>query len=181
MGQLTGAKSLIDGRKIRVTDNVWFVGTANRDESTFEISDKVYDRAQVVSLNRKGVSEGKYIPTSEKFISVSDLDSLFDEAFRSNKAKKKVEDALNALDNVLMEKFDMSFGNRIVTQTIDFVAVFVAAGGSIEDALDYQISTKIIRKVISSDDEDALYALEDATKDYKETQRLIDKRLKELS
>jgi hypothetical protein len=36
LGQLTGAKSLIDGRKIRVTNNIWFVGTANRDESTFE-------------------------------------------------------------------------------------------------------------------------------------------------
>jgi hypothetical protein len=44
---------LIDGRKIRVTDIIWFIGTANQDESTFEISDKVYDRAQVVSLNRK--------------------------------------------------------------------------------------------------------------------------------
>lgn len=52
LGRLTGAKDLIDGRKIRVTDNIWFIGTANQDESTFEISDKVYDRAQVVSLNR---------------------------------------------------------------------------------------------------------------------------------
>lgn len=67
LGQLTGAKSLIDGRKIRVTDNIWFVGTANRDESTFEISDKVYDRAQVVSLNRKGVPVGTYTPCSPKF------------------------------------------------------------------------------------------------------------------
>ena len=48
LGRLTGAKDLIDGRKIRVTDNIWFIGTANQDESTFEISDKVYDRAQVV-------------------------------------------------------------------------------------------------------------------------------------
>lgn len=53
LGELTGAKDLIDGRKIKVTDNIWFVGTANQDESTFEISDKVYDRAQVVSLNKK--------------------------------------------------------------------------------------------------------------------------------
>ena len=73
LGQLTGAKSLVDGRKIKVTDNIWFVGTANRDESTFEISDKVYDRAQVVSLNRKGVPEKQYTPTSVKYISVSDL------------------------------------------------------------------------------------------------------------
>ena len=76
---------------------------------------------------------------------------------------------------------NMSFGNRIVTQTINFVAVFVAAGGKLEDALDYQISTKILRKVITSDDEEALLELESATTDYQETQRLIKKRLKELS
>lgn len=181
LGQLTGAKSLIDGRKIKVTDNIWFIGTANRDESTFEISDKVYDRAQVVSLNRKGVSEGKYPPTSARFISVQDLEDLFEDAIRKNKTAQEVEDRLNDLDNVLMEKFDVSFGNRIVTQTINFAAVFVAAGGSLDDALDYQISTKILRKVITSDDEEALLDLEIQTEKYKETQRLIRKRIKELS
>ena len=179
LGQLTGAKSLIEGRKIKVTDNIWFVGTANRDESTFEISDKVYDRAQVVSLNRKGVSE-TYISTSKKYISVSKLEELFEDAVRSDKHRIEVESRLNELDKVLMEQFDMSFGNRIVTQTINFVAVFVAAGGKLVDALDYQISTKILRKVITSDDEEALLELESTTTEYKETQRLIKKRLKEL-
>lgn len=181
LGQLTGAKSLIEGRKIKVTDNIWFVGTANRDESTFEISDKVYDRAQVVSLNRKGVSEDNYTSTSAKYISVSKLKELFEVAVRANKHKKDVEDRLNELDAVLMEHFDISFGNRIVTQTINFVAVFVAAGGKLVDALDYQISTKILRKVITSDDDEALFELESATTDYPETHRLIKKRLKELS
>ena len=181
LGQLTGAKSLIDGRKIRVTDNIWFVGTANRDESTFEISDKVYDRAQVVSLNRKGVSEGSYTSTSEKYISVTKLEELFEAAIRGNKLKAAVEEKLDALDQVLMEKFDLSFGNRIVSQTINFVAVYVAAGGRLEDALDYQISTKILRKVITSDEEEALLELQEAVSEYPETTRLLNKRLKELS
>lgn len=180
LGQLTGAKSLIDGRKIKVTDNIWFVGTANRDESTFEISDKVYDRAQVVSLNRKGIPE-KYISTSAKYISVSKLEELFKDAVSTNEYRDEVESRLNALDEVLMEQFDISFGNRIVTQTMNFVAVFVAAGGELVDALDYQISTKILRKVITSDAEEALLELESVTTDYKETQLLIKKRLKELS
>lgn len=180
LGQLTGAKSLIDGRKIRVTDNIWFVGTANRDESTFEISDKVYDRAQVVSLNRKGVSEGSYTPVSAKFISVEKLESLFNDAITNNKHRKAIIERLDALDAVLMEKFDLSFGNRIVTQTINFVGVFTAAGGTLEEALDYQISTKILRKVINSDDEEALLELLDAVSDYPETTRLLEKRLKGL-
>ena len=180
LGRLTGAKDLIDGRKIRVTDNIWFIGTANQDESTFEISDKVYDRAQVVSLNRKGVSEGQYANTEKKYISVTDLIKLFEGAINAYKKKAEVEARLEKLDAVLMDKFDISFGNRIVSQTVDFAAVFTAAGGSLEDALDYQISTKVLRKVISSDDGEAFLELLDATKDYKETQRLINKRIKDL-
>ena len=91
-----------------------------------------------------------------------------------------MEERLDALDTVLMEKFDLSFGNRIVTQTINFVGVFTAAGGKLTDALDYQISTKILRKVITSDDEEALLELLDAVSDYPETKRLLEKRLKEL-
>lgn len=180
LNQLTGAKDLIDGRKIKVTDNIWFIGTANRDESTFEISDKVYDRAQVVSLNRKGISEGNYTPVSAKFISVEKLLALFQEAINNNRYTKEVEERLEALDSVLMEKFDLSFGNRIVTQTINFVGVFTAARGLLNDALDYQISTKILRKVITSDDEEALLELLEAVKDYPETTRLLEKRLREL-
>lgn len=180
LGQLTGAKDLIDGRKIKVTDNIWFIGTANRDESTFEISDKVYDRAQVVSLNRKGVSEGNYTPVIAKYISVEKLQALFQEAINNNRYKKEVEERLEALDSVLMDKFDLSFGNRIVTQTINFAGVYTAAQGKINDALDYQISTKILRKVITSDDEEALLELLEAVKDYPETTRLLEKRLREL-
>lgn len=180
LGKLTGAKDLIDGRKIKVTDNIWFIGTANRDESTFEISDKVYDRAQVVSLNKKGKSEGKYIHTERKFISVTDLQALFEAAIGGFSKRAEVEERLEKLDDVLMDKFDISFGNRIVTQSVDFAAVFSCAGGSLTDALDYQISTKILRKVITSDDIDAFIALRDATSEYPETQRLIKKRIKDL-
>lgn len=180
LGKLTGAKDLIDGRKIKVTDNIWFIGTANKDESTFEITDKVYDRAQVVSLNRKGVSEGKYQATEKKFISVSSLQDLFVSAINSFTQKNEVETRLEELDDILIEKFDVSFGNRIVNQTTDFAAVFTAAGGKLTDALDYQISTKLLRKVISSDDGEAFLELLDITKEYPETQRLINKRIKDL-
>ncbi len=177
---LTGAKDLIDGRKIKVTDNIWFIGTANQDESTFEISDKVFDRAQVVSLSRKGISEGNYKATEKKYVSVNALQDMFASAIAGFKSKVEVEARLEELDDILMEKFDMSFGNRIVSQTIDFAAVFTAAGGKLTDALDYQISTKILRKVISSDEAEAFLELSDATKDYPETQRLISKRIKDL-
>ncbi|MGN1278476.1 MAG: AAA family ATPase, partial [Candidatus Onthovivens sp.] len=40
-------KELKNGKLI-LNDNVWFIGTANNDDSTFAISDKVYDRSMVL-------------------------------------------------------------------------------------------------------------------------------------
>ena len=178
---LVGAKDLIDGRKVKVTKNIWFIGTANRDESTFEISDKVYDRAQTVSLDKKGEPEGRYESVSEKYVLVDKLIELFENAKNNVKIKNSVKDKLDKLDSLLMEKFDVSFGNRTEKQICEFVAVFCDAGGKEVDALDYQISTKILRKIITSDDQEALIDLQAATKEYEKTQRLIAKRLKDLN
>jgi hypothetical protein len=177
---LTGAKDIIDGRKIKVTKNVWFIGTANRDESTFEISDKVYDRAQVISLNEKG-KEGKYKSVKEAFIDASALLECFNQAIDKFDKKSEVQQKLAEIDNLLMEKFDVSFGNRIETQTVDFAAVFCAAGGKWEDALDYQISTKILRKIVSSDDKEALTEFLSLAKGYVQTEKMLAKQIKELS
>jgi len=179
---LTGAKDLIDGKKVRVYENVWFIGTANRDESTFEITDKVYDRAQVISLDKKGVSEGKYNDVSQKMIDSDILLNLFDKAINGFKEKPEVEKRLNELDKLLIDKFNTSFGNRIVQQTIKFTAVFTTAGGELDNALDYQISTKILRKVITSDDMTALENLSEIARknNYKKTESLIAKRKKDL-
>jgi hypothetical protein len=165
-----------------VAKNIWFIGTANRDDSTFDITDKVYDRAQVVSLNKKGVpdKEGYKSGMCQKYISAAKLEELFEKAKNEADIKSDVKDRLEKLDKLLMDKFDVSFGNRIVGQAIDFTAVFIETGGNLENALDYQISTKIIRKVIATDDGEALLELQENTKDYPETQRLIEKRIKEL-
>lgn len=179
LNELIGAKELEDGRKIKVTKNIWFVGTSNKDESTFEIPDKVYDRAQVISLNEKGKPE-TYKDPAQKYISVTDMLKRFEDAIKNNAVKKEVEKKLNELDDCLKKKFYTSFGNRIVKQTMDFVAVFMATGGTIEDALDYQISNKIVRKVITSDDTEALYELIDIVDDYPKTRQLIEKRINEL-
>ena len=45
-------KLLIEGR-LKIKSNVYFLGTANNDESTFSISDKVYDRSMVLNLDNK--------------------------------------------------------------------------------------------------------------------------------
>ena len=46
----------LDKGKLRIPQNIWYIGTANNDDSTFTISDKVYDRAQPINLDAKGVA-----------------------------------------------------------------------------------------------------------------------------
>lgn len=43
----------MEGGKIHVSTATWFVGTANNDDSTFTITDKVYDRAMPIELNER--------------------------------------------------------------------------------------------------------------------------------
>lgn len=156
---VTGPQLLEDGKTITIPENVWFIGTANKDESTFEITDKVYDRAQVMNFkNRaKGTKLDKDI--EKKFIPYGTLKTLF------NKAKKEFDfdcasnPAINDIDNYLKAHFKVSFGNRILDQINKFVPVYVAASFVskpkneaeenvyIYEALDYQITNKVLRKL----------------------------------
>src|SRR6266581_4922903 len=41
---------LVDGSQLRIPSNVWFVGTANHDETTKDFADKTYDRSNVMEF-----------------------------------------------------------------------------------------------------------------------------------
>ena len=44
---------LTDG-KLKIPPNIWYIGTINNDDSTFMVTDKVYDRAMPIDINDKG-------------------------------------------------------------------------------------------------------------------------------
>lgn len=155
-----GPQNLINGNTIRIPKNVWFIGTANRDESTFEITDKVYDRAQVLNFNSraKGKRLSEDIPAI--FITYSDLQAMFVKAKNSKNYSFDAESctALQEIENVLKSYFRISYGNRIQDQMNIFVPVYVAAGSyekskpevlqKLEnEAIDYQLTTKVLRKL----------------------------------
>ena len=47
----------------------------------------------------------------------------------------------------MKDSFNVSFGNRIMVQIESFVPIYVALGGSKEEALDFMFARKILRKV----------------------------------
>ena len=53
---------------------------------------------------------------------------------------------IEELDNYVIRKFRVAFGNRIMKQLKIFVPVYVACGGTIEGGIDHMLATKVFRK-----------------------------------
>lgn len=132
---------------LRIPANTWFIGTANKDDSTYTITDKVYDRAITISFddrNEEFQAEG-----GEKItLSYDCLADLFAKAVavKENNLSAGEKKTFKKLTDFAYEKFDVTFGNRILRQIEILVPVYVACGGSKEDALDFLFSRKIVAK-----------------------------------
>ncbi|MDY0210914.1 MAG: hypothetical protein RBQ91_05875 [Acholeplasma sp.] len=135
----------LEGGKLLIPQNVWFIGTANRDDSTFAITDKVYDRVASIEMNDKAQLFNAD-PTKPVKVSQEYLSKLFKEAQKSHQISAKTLENLQKLDDFIIDKFAIAFGNRINKQLHQFIPVYVAAGGDEIEALDYMVSRKIIRK-----------------------------------
>lgn len=136
---------LVNGR-IRFPSNVWFVGTANQDDSTFTITDKVYDRAIPIQLNAKGKA-AEIEGNSQRAVSLTKLEQLFAEAKQANPLSDDLKKKFDKLDDFIILNFKLAFGNRILKQINDFVPVYVACGGTELDAVDFILTYKILRKL----------------------------------
>ena len=140
-------KLLQTNGKLRLPSNMWFVGTANNDDSTFSISDKVYDRAMVLNLDKKAIPfEAK---GSRKKISSTRLQQLMSEAEKEYAISDRNRRRLKKLDEYMIDTFHITFGNRIMKQITTYVPVLVACGGTETEALDDILSRKVFRKLES--------------------------------
>ncbi len=147
--QLPNAPALlVEGRRIRVPHNVWFVGTANHDETTNEFADKTYDRAHVMTLPRHEAGF-KVEPKPKASFSYGSLIERFDAAVTQNAdevSELLAELTTGPLTSILQDRFDLGWGNRLERQAMRFVPVYMAAGGRKEDALDHLLASRVFRR-----------------------------------
>lgn len=135
----------LDSGKIHVADSTWFIGTANNDDSTFTITDKVYDRAMPIELNeRADAFECEKYPKCD--ITAEHLEDMFEKAKTDYPISDDLMEKMDKLDNYLITRFKLSFGNRIMKQLYDFIPVYVACGGSEIGGMDYIIARKVLKK-----------------------------------
>ena len=135
----------MDNGKIHVADSTWFIGTANNDDSTFTITDKVYDRAMPIELNERA-DEFECEPREAVHITAEHLEYLFQKAKVDYPISDELLDNMQKLDSYLITRFKMSFGNRIMKQMYDFIPVYVACGGTELEAMDYIVARKVLKK-----------------------------------
>lgn len=140
-------KKLKNG-EIKIPKNVWFIGTANNDDSTFAISDKVYDRAMIINLDKK--AERFNVPDSQRVrISGEYFDKIVAHAVTECSITDRNRRRIMRLDEYLRKNLHVSFGNRIMRQLEKYVSVYIECGGNEIDAIDDIVSKKILRKLES--------------------------------
>ncbi len=140
----TDPKKLIGG-KLKIPGNMWYIGTINNDDSTFAVTDKVYDRAMPIDINDKG-QVFEPIDTEAMNINSSYLEGLFKQAKERHPLSDEMAKKIDEMDDYVIKHFRIAFGNRIVKQMKDFVATYVECGGKEVDGVDYYIARKILRK-----------------------------------
>lgn len=146
-GSDTNPKLFVDKRAIEIPDNIWFIGTANHDETTKEFADKTYDRAHVMEVKRSKEKCSTDLASNEQF-SFTSLINAFQKA--ESKDKRSIEKIFEKLKSSELEEslnsVGVSWGNRLEKQAKSFIPVYMACGGKESEALDHLLATKVFRR-----------------------------------
>lgn len=137
------------GTGIALPDNVWFIGTANNDETTLTFADKTYDRAYLLELPANRVAVETASRPALTPLSTLSLATAFERAKTDHgRDGERVVALLNSdLRPELQRLCSIGWGPRVEEQARTYTAVVCGAGGRIEEAADHVLATKLLRKV----------------------------------
>lgn len=140
---------LRDGSWLPIPPNVWFVGTANHDETTMDFADKTYDRAHVMEFPHKPKRFASETTEPRHPVSFHAFQGAVDAAVREHaKQAEKVQDHLEQyLREPLANHFEIGWGPRLGRQIERYVPVVIAAGGTIGEAADHVLAMRLLRKL----------------------------------
>jgi hypothetical protein len=140
--------------RIKIGDNVLFVGTVNMDESTFHFSDKVLDRANIITLKvvpyeklktlTLGKKKGDYIPLKGF--------TVYDDFRNKNETIELTDQQLHLLWDLHQEMQkvhkNLGIGQRIIRQ-IDGYMKNIPNHKSLtkEEAFDLQLVQRVLTKL----------------------------------
>ncbi|MDY4540702.1 MAG: restriction endonuclease [Allisonella histaminiformans] len=141
--------------RIPVLDNVLFMGTVNVDESTYHFSDKILDRANVITLHQRRFADMARLSRKH----VADEDEVGADVYRRFRKEEQgvtMSDAeLHLLDslNAALDERGASggIGYRVVSDMSRYLANIPSDSPmSRKEALDMQIVQRVLTKVRGS-------------------------------
>ena len=136
---------LFNKGQFTVPPNMWYCGTANNDDSTFAITDKVYDRAMPINIDTKG-TPFEAPDTPPVVINYHHFEDILNKAKADNPMSEDLLNKLALVDDYIIAHFRVAFGNRVMKQIKDYVPAYVGTGGEEIDGLDYILARKVLRK-----------------------------------
>ena len=144
----------IKGGKLRIPENVRFIGTANHDETTLEFAPKTYDRSNLMEMPKNHPGKvGLKSPEKAFNVKYSWLNSKFIEAEKKHKEySKRFHDFINSdeMKLLLIDK-GIGVGNRLEFQAEKFITVFIDSGNKpdidLAIATDHLISSRLFRSL----------------------------------
>ena len=146
------APRLLRDGKLPIPPNVWFVGTANHDETTMDFADKTYDRAHIMEFPHRPEPFEAAKPNSRRPISFRALLNTFEKAIHNDEKRYHSADRIirffeDVVRQPLAEHFGLGWGPRLERQIRRYAPVVVAAGGTIGEAADHILAMRLLRKL----------------------------------
>lgn len=153
-------KGMNGGIELPLPPNIWFIGTANQDESTQSFAPKTQSRAHIMELPHLKPSDkemeseigGKtYSRFQPESLGLESLLKAFSNAGRNPVNKVHTEKAKLIFDELreVISKIDsgLSLGPRFDRQVEAFVPIIMETGGSLGLAVDHLVISKFIRRM----------------------------------
>lgn len=138
---------LLEGRYLALPRNVWIIGTANEDESTFELADKTLDRAGILQMDGRARQPKDRREAHLPPLAWSGLTHAFEKTRQDWKQGEKLDKWIEALAPTLEKRFEIAFGNRFGDQARRFLPTYEACGGTLAEGADHLLQTRILRRV----------------------------------
>lgn len=145
--------------RIEIPTNLYITGTVNIDESTYMLSSKVIDRANIIEFNEVNLSAyagSEWNDDSTGYVLSKDLDFLncslaSKEDYQS--LPVQIQGNLSKINEIL-KKYHLHFGYRVANEVARYInqAILHIGGGDsiINQALDFQLIQKVFPKLNGS-------------------------------
>ncbi|MFZ3060758.1 MAG: hypothetical protein WA102_13610 [Candidatus Methanoperedens sp.] len=187
-GLVTSSNHTLIPSKIEIPKNLYFTGTVNMDETTFQFSPKVLDRANTIEILGPS-KQDDFFNRIEDIPDKTGIPELFKDDIKKQQNyewPEELKDKIWKLYEILQKddthRYDLHFGHRTVNEIGNYLGNSQGLLDQ-ETAFDLQILQKILPKIKGDESiKDLLKNLKDKIKPYRlsnEKLTIIEQRLKD--